>query len=294
MALDSFNDLRSWCLERVGEDSTDTAGDLYGTNGFTNAMIEAWRWLWSAYPWTELITDPPGAFVTADDITTLTITVSSTGTSVAGTLSAAPSGSVSILGRKIRPGSVNWLARVTAHTAGEAGVTLDAVPATLAAGSAITIYQDEYDLAADLGLFVDGLWHQEGSFVPLWSQEKLKSAYPDPPNGALVPAAFCRLDRRKIKLSHYPTAIQRFEYPYSYEPADPSGTGALALPDFLRPVLAQRIVSILAEFKRDWTLVKVANERAEVGLQRAIEYEAKRVAGWGLRSRRRVAPAYSN
>src|SRR3990167_750693 len=185
MGLDTFEDLVAWILGRADEiDAGGTASDspFYGLMDETVAEVH--RDLITRHPWIDLQASPPGAFVTTDDVTTTTITIASTGTSVTCTLSAAPS--TSIAGRKIRPSGDNWLARVTAHTAAALTCTLDAVPETVAAGTACVIFQDEYDLASDLGAFVNGLWDQAGHFVRLVNLETLLQSYPDPPKGAVL------------------------------------------------------------------------------------------------------------
>src|SRR3990167_7183848 len=118
MPYTSYEGVKAAILGRAYEntDGTSTFDDLAD-----DALLEAWTDLLTRWPWLDLIKDPPGVFVTTDDITTTTITVAAAGTSVAGTLSAAPS--VSIAGRKIRPSGKTWGARVTAHVATEVGIT---------------------------------------------------------------------------------------------------------------------------------------------------------------------------
>src|SRR3990167_5620784 len=194
MGLDTFEDLVAWILGRADEidaGGTASASPFYGL--MDEAVAEVHRDLITRHPFLDLQASPPGAFVTTDDITTTTITIASTGTGVTCTLSAAPT--ASIAGRKIRPSGDNWLARVTAPAAGTLTCTLDAVPETVAAGTACVIFQDEYNLASDLGIFVDGLWDQAGDFLPLVSTERL----PAPPPAAswllasgIRPALPCR------------------------------------------------------------------------------------------------------
>jgi hypothetical protein len=162
-------------------------------------------------------------------------------------------------------------------------MTLDAVPATIAAGTACVIFQDEYDLASDLGTFVDGLWDQAGEFVPLLDYEPLVATYPDPPVAKRVAEAFTRLTRRRIRLSHYPNAIRRYEYHYLAELTDPTGTSTLTLPPYLRPVLVEGMLAILYQMKMDRRQGE-AHTRYEAGIERAIGYETRRRVGYGLRS----------
>ena len=232
--FDSFSDLLVDVLFRLDEPATGSDFDAAAQR----AIVRAFHDFNSFHPWWWNRIYPPGVFNTVDDITTLTITAGTAGTGVTATLSAAPGGSVSIANRKILPSGVSWFARVTAHTGGSTTVTLDAVPTTLAAGTAITIVQDEYELAADLGLFVDGLWTENGYYVELKDEEFLRKEYGDLPSPAWPPSAFCRLTTRRIRLSHYPTGAYRVEYPYTVFEADPSGTGDLTIARPCRPYLA--------------------------------------------------------
>ena len=277
MSYDTYAAVKAAILGRAYE-NTDGSSTFDGLAD--DALLEAWTDLVTRWPWLDLVKDPPGVFVTTDDITTTTITVAAAGTSVAGTLSAAPS--VSIAGRKIRPSGKTWVARVTAHTAGLTAITLDAVPEVLAAGTACVIFQDEYDLASDLGCFVDGLWI-DGYFVPLLGEERLKSTSPDPPEGRTYPSAFARLTKGRIRLSHYQTSVKRVEYPYTSELADPSGSGTLALPGYLRRVYAKLALAELYEMALDRRYAG-ALQSAERGVERAIIYERRRRTGLGTLS----------
>ena len=279
MALDSYNGIKAAALGRAGEE-TDGTSDF--DDRCDDAIIEVWREIITRQPWLGLTKHPPGVFVTAAPITTLTLTVVTAGTGVARTLSAAPAGSVSILGRKVRPSGVSWIARITAHNAGETDVTLDAAPAILAA-SACTIFQDEYTLASDLGLFVDGLWTQDGHFIELVDEERFKTEYADPPDSGYPARWFCRLTRTKIRLSTYPTAVKRHEYPYTYEPATPSGSATLAIDAHLRPALLQGVLAILYNVKGD-NREKEAATRYEKYLELGATYERRLKTGLGQRS----------
>lgn len=281
MALASYQDCKDFVLDAVGE-AIDGTSDLDTNSATARHGSVAWRDLVTRTPWLALIKDPPGVFnAVASDGTTYTITIATAGTSVTGTLSGSPS--ASLAGYKIRPAGVNWIARVTAHTAATAALTLDAAPATIAAGTAVTIFKDEYALASDLGVFEDGLWSGD-SFVPLWSQERLKYEYPDPPPAGSVPSAFARLTETKIRLSHYPTAAKRWEYPYAYLPSDPSGSSALAISTYLIPAFAALWAAYVYEHLKD-ARAKSKRDEAEFLIEKAIIYESRMRTGRGDRSR---------
>ena len=267
MALDTLAELKAFVLGK-GNENTD------GTSPFDDLVddliVEAWRDLNTRHPWLGNVKYPPGVLLTRAAITNLTLTVATAGTSVAGTLSAAPSGSLSIDDFLILPDGKDYILRVTAHTADDVAVTLDAAPETLSA-QACTIVPIEYDIASDVALFVDGLWTSNGQFVPLRSEEDLKRRVSDRPSSSWPPEMFARVGTTKIRLSSYGTARERLDYPYTALPADPSA-GTLTIASYLRPVLANLALSLLYERKED-ARVRVAAERAERGISRAKDWE---------------------
>ena len=274
MALDTAAEIREYVLQRGDEDHEDLEGDFYDV--VLSLMAQVQRDIITRWHWLDLVADPPGVVLLDADVTSLTVTVAA-GTSVAGTLSSAYASSLE--GFKFRPTGENWSARVTSHNAAETAITFDAIPEALTA-KAGTFFKDEYTLASDLGVFVDGLWDQDGNFIRLVSQERLVDLYPDPPSPGSVPDAFCRLTRRKIRLSHYPTDVRRLEYHYLTEIADPSGSSTLTLPAYLRPILAEGTLALLYQMKLDRREAD-AMQRYEIGIERAIQYESRRVQGLG-------------
>lgn len=169
-----------------------------------------------AWPWDRKY--PPGAFNTVAPVSDKTITIAAAGESVAATLSAVHATSLQYF--KVLPAGRNWYARVLSHAAGTDALVLDVVPEALAAGTAVVIVKDEYQLVSDLGLFHNGLYTEDGFYVPLKDEERVRKEFGDKPNPAWPPSAFCRLDARRIRLSHYPTQVQRVEFPYNAIQAD--------------------------------------------------------------------------
>ena len=168
---------------------------------------------------------------------------------------------------------------------------MDAAPETVAAGTACTIFQDEITLASDVGLFyAGGIWAATGEFIALWDEERLRAEHPDPPSGAWPPEAFCRLGNRLIRLSEYPTAARRVEVPYTFIPADPSGTGELEIPAWLRPAYLQRSLAIAYGFKNDPRQAGAAT-RYEQLKERAIAYNARLMVGLGRLDHGRASAA---
>ena len=222
----------------------------------------------------------PGTLLTKAQITTLTITVAAAGSPAPGTLSAAPSGAISLLGYKIRPSGKSWIARVTAHTAGETAVTLDAVPEALAAGTAMTAFKDEEELASDFGYWDNGLWNEDGVFIEVWDLERLLGTYADPPSAGWPPRAVALVATRKVRFSTYPTAIKRLEYPYLITEANISGSAALRVPQPLRWVVAMGGVYFALLMKHD-KRAGIFKQEYERGIETAISFDRRVRTGMG-------------
>jgi hypothetical protein len=246
-----------------------------------DSVVLAYHDLHSRHPFYWALSDPPGILITRAQITNLTITISATGASgVAGTLSAAPAGSVSILDYHIRPAGVLWAARVTAHTADGTAVTLQGVPATIAAGTATTIYQIENDLASDFGYFDSHLRDQDGALIEIWDYERLIAEYPDPPSPGWPPRAAAIMTNRKIRWSTYPTAARRLEYPYIVTEADISGTGDIRVPQHLRWVVAHGALFFALTMKSD-KRAGLFKQEYERGIQVAVAFDRRVRMGVG-------------
>ena len=289
MPLLSYSDVRRACLARIEEETGANVSDWY--DDVEESLIEAWRLLAVEHPWLPFVKAPPGVFVTQDDITARTVTIASAGTPVTATLDANPQSGQSMAGRKIRPTGFNWHARITAHVADSTSLTLDAAPETVAAGTACTIFQDEITLASDVGLFyTGGIWAATGEFIELWDEERLRTEHPDPPSGAWPPEAFCRLGSRLIRFSDYPNVARRGEYPYTFIPADPSGTGELEIPSWLRPTYLHGTLAIAYGFKNDPRQAGAAT-RYEQLKERAITYNDRLMVGLGRLDHGRAAAA---
>lgn len=276
MALDTLANVKSYVLSRANENTN-------GTSPFDtlvdDLIIESWKDLNTRHPWLGNVKYPPGVLLTQAAITTLTLTVATAGTSVAGTLSAAPASSLDIDNFLILPNGKDYILRVTTHTGGGTAVTLDAAPEVLTA-RACTIVPIEYDIASDVALFVDGLWTENGAFVSLRSEEDLKRHWHGgPPPQGWPPRMFARIGTTKIRLSSYGSARERLDYPYTMLPADPT-VGTLSIAAYLRPVLANGVLSLLYERKEDARL-KIAAERYERGISRAKDWEQEMRLGQG-------------
>ena len=295
MPLLSWNDVLNYAFQKADEPDDYVASPAAGTSDFiqeaVNGGIEIWRDLCSRKPWLSFRKEPSGAFVTFPVDTTRTLLVPNSGVGVVCTLSSAltVTGFASAVGFKVRNKGGNTYAKITAHTNGSASITLDAVNHDMVgAAVAVDIYADEYDLASDLGVFVNGIWTVYGYECYLWPEERLRAEYPGPNVGSSwPPRAFARIGRIRIRFASYPTKAFRMEYPYCYEPADPlttDATGALALvmePRMI-PIFAEGVASIVRGLKSD-TRSKDSMALYEAKIADHWDYESRRLRGWQSR-----------
>lgn len=263
---DSFNDIVADVLER-GDEETDGTSDWDAA--VRRAVVRAFHFIHNTHPfwWAEVT--PPGVFLTVAPITNKTLTVAAAGASAAGTLSATHA--TSLVDHKVIPTGEEYSMRITAHTAGAAAITLDAAPEALAAGTAITIIKDEYDLVATAGMLVDGLWTGRGDFIASKSEDYIRTTFPDPPDSGWPPEAFVRLTKRRIRLSQYPDRVARIEYPYTQIQADPSGATDLVIDQNFRWMLSDGGLYFLHLFKSD-KRAEAAKALFEQGIGQAMVY----------------------
>lgn len=261
------------------DEPTDGTSDFLAA--VRRAVVRAGHDFNNRHPWPWLRKYPPGAFNTVASITNKTITVAAAGEGVAATLSSVQATSLQYY--KVLPSGKMWFARITAHTAGTAALTLDAAPETLAAGTKCTIVKDEYQLAADLGLFVDGLWTEDGYSVPLRQEEWIRKEFGDLPDPSWPPSAFCRIDARRIRLSHYPTAVKRVEYPYAMAPDDLDATDTtteLSIPHNYRWLLAEGAL-VLGNLLKSDKRMAVTKKDYEDGIESCVGYARRMLMGIG-------------
>lgn len=278
------------------DEASDYAADPpAGTSDFiaeaVNAGVEIWRDICSRHPWLSFRKEPSGAFVTFPRDLSRTITIPNAGVAVVCTLNAVytVTGFPNLVGFKMRKPGSNTYSKVTAHAQGSASVTLDAVNHDMVgAAIQIEIYADEYDLASDLGVFVNGIWTVYGYECYLWPEERLRTEYPSPSAAAnWPPRAFSRIGRTRIRFASYPTLQYRMEYPYCFEPADPlvtdpTGGVALVMEPRMIPIFAEGVAAVIRGLKSD-TRAKDSGTIYEAKIEALWDYEARRLRGWASR-----------
>lgn len=241
--LDSFEDVVDAVLTRANEE-TDGTSDW--DSEARMLVVAHHRRLVNAYPWLCLEVYPPGRLLTSAGITTLTLTAASVGLAQTVTLSADPAGS--ILGWKIAPRGTDYAMRVTADNGSMP--TVDVVPEVLAAGTACDLYQDEYDLAATFNLFVSGLYTRREDPIPVLDDERLRRASTIPAKRGWPAESAALIGPRKIRLSHWDTLRHPIEYPYTFDPGDPSGSSEMTIEGRLRVLLVEMALPDLLDLKR--------------------------------------------
>jgi hypothetical protein len=292
--LDSWNDIINWALRNADEPADyNPSSSPVGSSDFADAAVtagvEVWRDLCGRHPWLCLRKNPPGTFVVFAADTTPFLNVPNVGVNVVCTLSApytvpanlgyATGGS--LVGFKVRPDGLSAYSYITAHTAGQAQITLDSVQDGMVDPAlGITIYKDEYDLNTDLGVFISGIYTIFGYESYLWPEERLRTEYPSPLVAASWPArAFARIGKNRIRFSSYPQQNLRMEYQYCYEPADPlvtdpTGVATLVLDERLRPVFALGVMAKVMLLKSD-SRAQLKSQGYEAMVEESWEYEGR-------------------
>lgn len=275
MPLTTYNDVKKWVL-RAADEHDDGSSDLEVEGSVHDALWEAWDDLLVQYPWLCFRKNPPGVVLTSAAITGLTMSVTA-GLNAVATLSASQASS--LVGWKVIQNGGQDVMRVTAHAAPSAQITLDAAPDTLVSAG-VTLFKDEYDTASDLGLFVDGLWTQQADFIEVVPEKIIKEEYPSGFVSGWPPRYAARIGKTKIRFSSYPVNVERIEYPYNYEAAQPVDTPAVALTldRHLRPAYAAMALALLMTMKSD-TRAQGKLQLAQGRLDAALKYEDRLLRG---------------
>ena len=207
---DTYAEIRTHVLDRVGMSTSDTTDDFYAT--VQRAIDRVYNDLSNYRPWLWTRAYPPGVFRTTDDITTGTVNVTLDSTSI--TFSAAPAASVA--NREIVITGRAEVYRISTHVAGAAAAVLDsAYNFASNATASYTVFQRDYQLASDLN-HIEALVVSDGK-IPIPQREEgwLRAHRPDPPSAQWPPEFFARIDQTRIRLSGYPDRTRRVEYPYT-------------------------------------------------------------------------------
>lgn len=212
--------------------------------------------------WWWLRKNPPGVLILNPRITTGT--VSATNNSATITFSSAPASSVA--GYFFRVSGDSDMFRVSTHTGGQTGATLDSVYTGIT-GSGLTyvLMQLEYNLAADVIRVIAPMRIQRTTAGSLSSYKvhgidlnQLEERYPLAIVEPGVPDLFAHVGETKVRFNRSgglsSTELIRVEYDYLYRPAVLTSPGTAeepVLPWDRRHILADVAVAYLLTDKND-------------------------------------------
>ncbi len=238
--LTTGQDLKQFTLSRIGDDATnpdfESEVESYLQSGYI-AVLAAFPWLFGRKA-------SPGVINCVAEITDGSVTLT-TG-STAGTFSSAPA--VSVKDRKLVADSDGIVCRISAHTAGQTGFTLDAAyQGDGGSGLSYTVFQDEYSLAADFLLPAQTtgfLRDCHGSYdMDLIPPNQMAAISPYPASSAA--GRYCSILRDKvIRVAPYPAEARRYEYEYNYHPGSLTFDGVAATDTPLIQPAEHRIVIV--------------------------------------------------
>lgn len=234
------------------------------------AVLAQEQWYWAKAPAPGIVTTLARVQATALSIAGTTVTLSAT---IA----------TSMAGRKFYINNNQAYYRILAHTAGTAVLTLDASYVETQLAGACTIYQDEYQLAANClspwsPMHIRGQWERDVELIP---EKQFRSQYGWSTSTAIsVPeaATVIRTDSNQvptIQIAPWTTSAINLEYDYVAVPATLTFNGNAStdtpiFPKHFRWVLYQRALSQLYATKND-DLSERAWKRAEVGIGQMID-----------------------
>jgi hypothetical protein len=212
--------------------------------------------------WWWLRKSPPGVLTLVAQTTTGTVNVANNSTSL--TFSSAPAASVA--GYFFRVTGDADVFRVSAHTGGQTGATLDSVyTGTTNTAATYTLMKLEYELASDLIRVVAPMRIFRSTPAGLRTYKihgidlnKLEEGYPLALIETGIPDYFAHVTETKVRFNRAgglsATELVRIEYDYLYRPAVLTGPGTSeepVIPWDRRHVLADTALALLFSDKND-------------------------------------------
>lgn len=152
-------------------------------------------------------------------------------------------GPIDLTGYRIRIGTSRYLPRIqTCDTTGNTtAATIDSPwPDTTVTDGTFTAFKLEYDLASDfVRFFGEPLLSGDPYRFPVMDEATLDMAFPICAIQSGRPQGAAMIGTQTIRLSHYPTDVDRVEYQYIYNPDPLTLTSTnLILPAHYRRILA--------------------------------------------------------
>jgi len=185
-------------------------------------------------------------------------------------------GAVDLTGYRIRIGTSRYLPRIAScdTTGNITRATLDGVwPDTSVTNGSFTAFKLEYDLASDFLRFSgEPTMSADPWRFPVMDADTLDQRFPISSVTGGRPEAAALIAPQKIRLSHYPSDVDRVEYNYIFLPDRFTlATTDLVLPPHYRRILAVGAAYYIAYDKAD---TKAGDLRTEfLGLYRAMASE---------------------
>jgi hypothetical protein len=162
----------------------------------------------------------------------------------------------SMAGRKFVMDADGIPARISAHTAGSATLTLAVDYTGSATSGSFTIFQDEITVATDILAFPTIREMHNGDWVDLISERELEEIYPRNVYGTSRSRRAAFISDSVIRLAPWNTDRRLFECTYSYRPSPLTFDGVAAtdtpiLPTDARRIIADRALEMVYSDKRD-------------------------------------------
>ena len=239
-------DILEDALFRAGEDTTDS-DYLAAAKDYVN---RAYYQFLSVAPWPFAKQYPPGVIDTlAEETGTASISNGST------TITFDTGPDESMTDRKIYFDSDNTMYRITAHSSGETGATIDAtLKETTKASASYTIFQDEYDLASDCMVPLR-FWFRNNPERKI-VRESDNTMFGRTHRSGLRPSRWAYINDSKVRFNFWTEDAKTIEYDYTYAPGflDFAGTGSgdtPIIPLQHRPLLSDWALALLLKDKDD-------------------------------------------
>jgi hypothetical protein len=255
-----------------GTSDYDTQADAYmnrayqaiwnGGSELNPNIDETWWWLRNA---------TPGILTLNPVVDTGTASVTNNSTSVTLSTGLTPDGDNRMFMVTDGNGDIQ---RISAHTAGQTGLTLDAVyTGTTDTAAPYKIFQHKYSLATDVMSILSPMRVYQNSRVEVIGMEvaSLEAQYPLANITSGIPQAFAMSGKQEIQISHYggisSTDLIRLDYDYLVLPDDltDSGSEEPLIPLEYRRILSDFTAYFLLMDKQDNRTTPMG-ERAQSGL----------------------------
>lgn len=241
-----------------------------GGKEFMPAAVDNWWWLRRQAQITML-----------PAITTGSIAV--TQNSTIATLSSAPT--VSVAGYLLLVTGSNSMAFISAHTAGDIGLTLDSVwTGDTATAASYVLAPIDYNLPSDCLNIIDPMTCHADSGVRVYGADlaEMWDAYPPVAIAAGTPKFYAQTDEDTIRFSHYQNDYLRLDYFYRYKPADleDDASSVPVIPLQYRHVLADAAAFFALTDKEDSKAPGIGAQ-AKAGMAAMASDQRKRMADTG-------------